>query len=168
MFSITHKFRAISSSFWPHLPLRGWWESWTKRCGDHNCLTVGWWGVAGGGWFSSICFVQPFSVTLELLLEPFISLGRNFKVHFNFCVDVDKPLPEWEILLCCLKITGKCAHTYTLHCSIQRDSSALFLLRANLLCGKHTPHLTNCCCLYLRSQKCCCVCSALTVQPECS
>lgn len=24
----------------------------------------------------------------------FFAVGRNFKVHFNFCVDVDKPLPE--------------------------------------------------------------------------
>lgn len=68
-----------------------------KRRGDRDCLTVGWWGGAVGGRFSSVCLVQPFSVTLQHLLEPsFFAVGRNFKVHFNLCVDVDKPLPESE------------------------------------------------------------------------
>lgn len=67
-----------------------------KRRGDRDCLTAGWWGGAVGGRFSSVCLVQPFSVTLQLLLElsVFLQWGRNFKAHLNFCVDVDKSLPE--------------------------------------------------------------------------
>lgn len=40
--------------------------------------------------------LSPCSFYWSLLFSFFFAMGRNFKVHFNFCVDVDKPLPESE------------------------------------------------------------------------
>lgn len=40
-----------------------------------------------------LCHLAAFIGAFSLL---FFAMGRNFKVHFSFFVDVDKPLPESE------------------------------------------------------------------------